>query len=188
MSGKREKPEDMVLTLRQVALLQGQGQSVQEAVRQIGVTVQTYCRWRKAYGGMNRDPLKPLKELETEDQRLRRPVPDLTLGKMILTEAARGNEGPHLDRGHRAKTVFIEPGTPWKNGYCESFNARFRDELLNGALFCTLREAQILIEKWRSHGNTVRPQSTVAYRPPAPENNVPMDPRPSMHKHSNRTT
>ena len=91
MAGKREKPEDIVLKLRQVEVLQGQGKSVQEAVRQIGVTVQTYYRWRKEYGGMNRDQLKRLKELETENQRLRRAVSDLTLDKLILTEAARGN-------------------------------------------------------------------------------------------------
>lgn len=79
------------MKLRQVEVLQGQGKSVQEAVRQIGVTVQTYYRWRKEYGGMNRDQLKRLKVLETENQRLRRAVSDLTLDKMILTEAARGN-------------------------------------------------------------------------------------------------
>lgn len=91
MAGKREKPEDIVLKLRQVEVLQGQGKSVQEAVRQIGVTVQTYYRWRKEYCGMNRDQLKRLKELEVENQRLRRAVSDLTLDKLVLTEAARGN-------------------------------------------------------------------------------------------------
>jgi transposase len=91
MAGKREKPEDIVLKLRQVEILQGQGKSAQEAARQIGVTVQTYYRWRKEYGGMSRDQLKRLKELEKENQRLRRAVSDLTLDKMILTEAARGN-------------------------------------------------------------------------------------------------
>ena len=91
MAGKREKPEDIVLKLRQVEVLQGQGKSVSEAVRQIGVTIQTYYRWRKEYGGMTHDQLKRLKELETENQRLRRAVSDLTLDKMILAEAARGN-------------------------------------------------------------------------------------------------
>jgi putative transposase len=91
MAGKREKPEDIVLKLRQVEVLQGQGKSVREAVRQIGVTVQTYYRWRKEYGGMSRDQLKRLKELETENTRLRRAVSDLTLDKMILAEAAGGN-------------------------------------------------------------------------------------------------
>jgi putative transposase len=91
MVGKREKPEDIVLKLRQVEVLQGQGRSVSEAVRQIGVTVQTYYRWRKDYGGKSRDQLKRLKELETENARLKRVVADLSLDKLILSEAARGN-------------------------------------------------------------------------------------------------
>ena len=91
MAGKREKPEDIVAKLRQVEVLQGQGLTIAEAVRQIGVTQQTYYRWRKQYGGMNRTQLKRLKELEKENQRLRTAVSDLTLDKMILAEAARGN-------------------------------------------------------------------------------------------------
>ena len=91
MAGKRDKPEEIVLKLRQVEVLQGQGSSIADAVRQFGVTQQTYSRWRKEYGGMSRDQLKRLKQLETENQRLRRAVSDLTLDKMILTEAARGN-------------------------------------------------------------------------------------------------
>ncbi|MDP5358915.1 MAG: IS3 family transposase [Paracoccaceae bacterium] len=375
MAGKREKPEDIVLKLRQIEVLQGQGKSVSEAVRQIGVTIQTFYRWRKEYGGMTRDQLKRLKELETENQRLRRAVSDLTLDKMILAEAAPGkllspsrrrqcidhvrqtlsvserrvcrtlgqhrstqrkvprglpdeerltediialteefgrygyrmitgmlnNSGWHVnhkrveriwrreglkvpqkqpkkgrlwlndgscvrlrperpnhvwsydfvqDRTHDgrvyrtlniideftkealvirvkrklnstdvvdaltdlfilrgppeyirsdngaefiakkvrawigavgAKTAFIAPGSPWENGYCESFNARFRDELLNGEVFTTLREAQILIERWRRHYNTVRPHSALGYRPPAPKSIVPIDQRPTMH-------
>ena len=80
-----------------------------------------------------------------------------------------------------AKTAYIEPGSPWENGYCESFNPRLRDELLNGEVFYSLREAQILIEQWRKHYNTKRPHSALGYRPPAPETIVPMDPRPIMH-------
>jgi putative transposase len=80
-----------------------------------------------------------------------------------------------------ARTAFIEPGSPWENGYCESFNARFRDELLNAEIFYSLREARILIERWRRHYNTVRPHSALAYRPPAPEAFVPIDQRPIMH-------
>jgi len=91
MAGKRDKPEEIVLKLRQVEVLQGQGMGIAEAVRQIGVSQPTYYRWRKEYGGMSRDQLKRLKELETENTRLRRAVSDLTLDKMILTEAARGN-------------------------------------------------------------------------------------------------
>ncbi|WP_274789758.1 IS3 family transposase [Roseovarius tolerans] len=375
MAGKRDKPEEIVLKLRQVEVLQGQGSSIADAVRQIGVTQQTYYRWRKEYGGMSRDQLKRLKQLETENTRLRRAVSDLTLDKMILAEAAPGkllspsrrrqcidhvqqtlgvserracrtlgqyrstqrkvpcglpdeerltediieltrefgrygyrmitgmlnNSGWHVnhkrveriwrqeglkvpqkqpkkgrlwlndgscirlrperpnhvwsydfvqDRTHDgrvyrtlniideftkealvirvkrklnsvdvvdaltdlfilrgppeyirsdngaefiakkvrawigavgAKTAFIAPGSPWENGYCESFNARFRDELLNGEVFYSLREAQILIEKWRRHYNTVRPHSALGYRPPAPESIVPIDQRPTMH-------
>ena len=78
-----------------------------------------------------------------------------------------------------AKTAFIAPGSPWKNGYCESFNSRFRDELLNGEVFTTLREAQILMERWRRHYNTVRPHSALGNRPPATKSIVPIDQRRS---------
>ncbi len=94
MAGKRDKPEEIVSKLRQVEVLQGQGMKIADAVWQIGITQQTYYRWRKEYGGMNRDQLKRLKELEKENARLRRAVSDLTLDKLILTEAAKGTEGP----------------------------------------------------------------------------------------------
>jgi putative transposase len=68
-----------------------------------------------------------------------------------------------------AKTAYIEPGSPWENGYCESFNGKLRDELLNGEVFYSLNEAKIVVEAWRQHYNTVRPHSSLGYRPPAPE-------------------
>lgn len=68
-----------------------------------------------------------------------------------------------------AKTAYIEPGSPWENGYCESFNGKLRDELLNGEVFYTLEEARVVIEAWRRHYNTRRPHSSLGYRPPAPE-------------------
>ena len=71
--------------------------------------------------------------------------------------------------GVGAKTAFIEPGSPWENGYVESFNGKLRDELLNAEVFSTLLEARVLIEQWRLHYNTVRPHSSLGYRPPAPE-------------------
>jgi putative transposase len=80
-----------------------------------------------------------------------------------------------------AKTAYIEPGSPWENGYCESFNARFRDELLNGEIFYSLKEAQIIIEQWRRFYNTKRPHSALGYRPPAPETFIPLMERPPMH-------
>jgi putative transposase len=72
-----------------------------------------------------------------------------------------------------AKTAYIAPGSPWENGYIESFNARLRDELLDGEIFYSLKEAKIIIESWRRHYNTVRPHGSLGYKPPAPEGFVP---------------
>ncbi|WP_299949438.1 IS3 family transposase [uncultured Ruegeria sp.] len=375
MANKRPKPEEIVSKFRQVEVLMGQGMPRLDAIRQVGVVEQTYYRWRKKYGGMGIDQLKELKRLQKENERLRRAVSDLTLDKLILTEANKGkllsparrracinhvrnqlnvserracrvlgqhrstqrrvpqgradedrlvadmieltrqygrygyrriaallreagwsvsdgrverlwrreglkvpmkqpkkgrlwlNDGScvrlrpeyrnHVwsydfvhcrtddgkafrtlnildecsreclairverklnstdvidvltdlfilrgapsfirsDNGPEfvaqavrdwiaavgAKTAYIEPGSPWENGYCESFNGRFRDELLNGEIFYSLREAQILIEQWRRHYNTKCPHSALGYRPPAPETIIPMDHRPMMH-------
>ncbi|MDG1867636.1 MAG: IS3 family transposase [Yoonia sp.] len=371
----RPKPEEIVVKLRQVEVLTSQGIVRLDAIRQIGVTEQTYYRWKKKYGGMGTEQLKELKRLQKENERLRRAVSDLTLDKLILKEAAKGKLlspsrrrvcidlirsqmsvserricrvlGQHrstqrrlpqgradedrlvadmieltrqygrygyrriaallrdagwqvndkrverlwrreglkvpmkqLKKGrlwlndgscvrlrpeyrnhvwsydfvhHRtddgrafrtlnildehsreclairvkrklnstevidaltdlfilrgvpayirsdngpefiaeavrdwikavgAKTAYIEPGSPWENGYCESFNGRMRDELLNGEIFYSLREAQIIIESWRKHYNTKRPHSALGYRPPAPKAIIPMDQRPIMH-------
>ncbi|MEL7167683.1 MAG: IS3 family transposase [Pseudomonadota bacterium] len=375
MANKRPKPEEIVTKLRQVEVLTGQGMPRLDAIRQIGVTEQTFYRWKKKYGGMGTDQMKELKRLQKENERLRKAVSDLTLDKLILAEAAKGkllsparrracidrvraelkvserracrvvkqhrstqrkapvgrtdeerlvadmielarqygrygyrrigallrdagwhvndkrverlwrreglkvpmkqpkkgrlwlndgscvrlrperrdhvwsydfvhcqtddgkafrtlniideysreclairvdrklNSGNVIDalsdmfilrgipsfirsdngpefvahavrdwiKAVGAKTAYIEPGSPWENGYCESFNARFRDEFLNGEIFYSLREAQILIEEWRKHYNTKRPHSALGYRPPAPETIVQMDPRPLMH-------
>ena len=91
MPRKRHKPEEIVAKLRQVDVLVSQGQSVAEAVRSIGVTEVTYYRWRQEFGGLKSDQVKRLKDLETENTRLRRAIADLTLDKLILQEAARGN-------------------------------------------------------------------------------------------------
>jgi putative transposase len=72
-----------------------------------------------------------------------------------------------------AKTAYIAPGSPWENGFIESFNARLRDELLDGEIFYSLREAQVVIESWRRHYNAVRPHASLGYRAPAPEVFVP---------------
>nr|WP_319947754.1 IS3 family transposase [uncultured Shimia sp.] len=375
MAIKRPKPEEIVVKLRQVEVLMGQGMPRIDAIRQISVTEQIYYRWKKKYGGMGTEQLKELKRLQKENERLRRAVSDLTLDKLILKEAAFGkllspsrrrsciehirsqfkvserrvcrvlgqhrstqrrlpcvradeerlvadmieltrqygrygyrrvaallrdagwqindkrverlwrreglkvpmkqpkkgrlwlNDGScvrlrpeyrnhvwsydfvhHrtddgrafrtlniLDEHSReclairvkrklnstevidaltdlfilrgvpayirsdngpefiaeavrdwikavgAKTAYIEPGSPWENGFCESFNGRMRDELLNGEIFYSLREAQIIIERWRNHYNTKRPHSALGYRPPAPEAIVTMDQRPIMH-------
>ena len=103
------------------------------------------------------------------------------LGELFLTHGVpdhiRSDNGPEftaasvrqwLDRTS-VNTLFIEPGSPWENGYVESFNGRLRDECLNGEIFETLLEAQVLIERWRHEYNTFRPHGALGYRPPAPE-------------------
>jgi transposase InsO family protein len=94
-----------------------------------------------------------------------------------VPEHIRSDNGPEFTsraiRGWLPKvgvqTLFIEPGSPWENGYCESFNGKLRDELLNGEIFYSLKEVQILTESWRRDYNQVRPHSSLGYRPPAPE-------------------
>jgi putative transposase len=91
MPQKKHKPEEIVTTLRQVDVLVSQGQPVAAAVRSIGVTPFTYHRWRKEFAGLKTDQVRRLKELEKENERLRKAVSDLTLEKLILREAASGN-------------------------------------------------------------------------------------------------
>lgn len=91
MGRKKHTAEEIVAKLRQVDVMMAQGRPVADAVRSIGVTEVTYYRWRNEYGGLRGDQVKRLKELETENGRLRRAVSDLTLDKLILAEAAKGN-------------------------------------------------------------------------------------------------
>jgi putative transposase len=84
-------------------------------------------------------------------------LPDVLRARVLIAQAVG------------AKTAFIEPGSPWENGYCESVNAKLRDQLLNGEIFYSLAEARVAIEGWRKHYNTIRPHSTLGYKPPAPE-------------------
>lgn len=91
MPRKNYKPEEIVSKLRQVDVLVSEGSSVAEAIRKIGVSEVTFYRWRREFGGLKRDQVKRLKDLEAENARLRRAVSDLTLDKLILQEAARGN-------------------------------------------------------------------------------------------------
>jgi hypothetical protein len=97
--------------------------------------------------------------------------------KKGVPEHLRSDNGPEFvakdlrkwltDTG--AKTLYIEPGSPWENGYCESFNSKLRDEFLNGEIFYSMKELRVLAERWRIHYNTVRPHSSLGYIPPAPE-------------------
>src|SRR5262249_52559407 len=105
MPRKSYKPEEIVAKLRQVDVLTSQGQGVAEAIRSIGVSEVTYYRWRQEFGGLKSDQIKRLKELETENTRLRRAVSDLTLDKLILQEAALSI----LDR------MAVSPHQVWDN-------------------------------------------------------------------------
>ena len=91
MARKKHTAAEIVAKLRQVDVLMAQGRPVAEAIRAIGVTEATYYRWRNEYGGLRGDQVKRLKELETENSRLRKAISDLTLDKLILQEAAKGN-------------------------------------------------------------------------------------------------
>ena len=91
MPRKRHQPEEIIAKLRQVDVLIGQGSPVADAVRAIGVTTLTYYRWRREFGGLKSDQVRKLKDLEAENVRLRKAVADLTLDKLILAEAAKGN-------------------------------------------------------------------------------------------------
>ncbi|WP_413585766.1 IS3 family transposase [Bdellovibrio sp. HCB274] len=363
MARKKYSPEQVVQFLRNIEIEQGRGATQEEAVKKVGITLQTYFRWRKEYGGLKTDQAKRLRELESENQRLKKLVADLALDNSVLKENQQGkllspsrkreavehaietfsiserrackilgqsrssqrytiqfapdedrltrdiiefanlygrygyrritallrSNGWHVntkrvariwrerglkvpkkqqkrarlwdregscirlrpeypnhvwsydfvhDQTHDGRTIkmfnvideftreslvikvgrkltsvdvietlgdlflsrgvpthvrsdngpefiastlrlwfeqlelkplFIQPGSPWENGYCESFNGKLRDELLNGEIFYSLKEAKILIERWRKHYNTVRPHSSLKYRPPAPE-------------------
>jgi putative transposase len=79
------------------------------------------------------------------------------------------------------RTLYIEPGSPWENGYCESFNGKLRDECLNQEIFYSLREAQVVIELWRNQYNTIRPHSSLGYRPPAPQTSTGLHPNLDQH-------
>lgn len=93
-----------------------------------------------------------------------------------VPEHVRSDNGPEFVAkrvrkwltGLGSRPLYIEPGSPWENGYCESFNSKLRDEFLNGEIFYSLKEAQVLTERWRMHYNTRRPHSSLGYRPPAP--------------------
>ena len=120
MAGKREKPEEIVSKLRQFEVLQGQGITIVDSVRQIGVTHQTFYRWRKLYAWMGRSHIKRLKELERENQQLRQAVSDLTLDKLILTEAARRNflalrvvASASIMYGRSWACLSVLPAAPW---------------------------------------------------------------------------
>ena len=164
---KRFSEEQVAFALRQAET----GISVQEVIRKMGISEQTFYRWRKLNSTDITDVLTDLFILRGIPAFIRSDN-----GSEFIAEAVR-----NWISAVGAKTAYITPGSPWENGYCESFNARFRDELLNGEIFYSLKEAQIIIEQWRKHYNTKRPHSALGYRPPAFEAIVPVDQGLVMH-------
>ena len=131
-----------------------------------------------------RRPEAPFNRLQSAGSRLR-----LTLLGTLVIEIGTDSRGTCPDYARSGRQTALRQwqyrryrdASPWGNGYCEIFNARFRDEVLNVEIFCSLKEAQTVIEEWRKHYNTVRPHSAPGYRPPAPESVVPMDHKTTMH-------
>ncbi|AYR24491.1 hypothetical protein RC54_11880 [Herbaspirillum rubrisubalbicans] len=185
MPKKRFTSEDIIHKLREAEVMSAQGKTASEISRQLGVTEQTYFRWRKEYGGLKIDQatrrclaLHVARQIRSND------VIDIQAEAMVtygVPAYLRSDNGPEMVAKNLrrwlasvgSKTLYIEPGSPWENGYCESFNGKFGDELLNGEIFYTLREAQVIIERWRHQYNTVRPHSSLKYRPPAPQATLP---------------
>ena len=203
MGRKRHTPEQIITALREAEVGLARGKSVKLISRELGITEQTYYRWRREYGGMKVSQARRLKELERGNGRLElltvldehtRECLAIVVARKIRAhdvlevladlfvrhgppEYLRSDNGPEFT----AKLVrrwlgrvgvemlFIEPGSPWENGYNESFNGKLRDELLNGEIFYSLAEAAVLVEQWRREYNTVRPHSACGGFPPAPE-------------------
>ena len=245
MPTKRYSTEQIVSKLRQAEVELGRGLRVPQMCKKLGISEQTYYRWRKEYGGLRRGegwrvnhkrverlwrreglqvPQKQpkrgrlwltdglcirrrpayrhhvwaydfltarthdgrvLKILVVVDEVSRECLAIIvarrlhalevleTLADLFLIHGVpaylRSDNGPEFTVALQVQTWLIEPGSPWENGYVESFNGTLRDELLNREIFYTVTEAKILIERWRREYNTVRPHSALGYRPPAPE-------------------
>src|SRR5262249_48769307 len=141
-----------------------------------GTQVPHAQRARRVQPWMLGDPCRPQAQGDRCDRRSVRPVHPGGIPAFIPSDNGpefRAKAVQEWIAAVGAKTAYIERGSPWENGYIESFNARLRDELLDGEIFYTLREAQIVIESWRRHYNTIRPHASLGYKPPAPEVFVP---------------
>lgn len=193
MKKKHHTPEQIITKLRAVERLTAEGATVKEAVKQIEVSEQTYYRWRREYGGMQKNQLKQLKELQKENARLKKLLAEKELDALFAARGAPGNvrsdNGPefmaeavktHL-RDLDVDTRYIEPGAPWQNGFIESTGSRLRDELLDRELFTTRLEAQVLCERYRRFYNEERPHSALDYQTPVAfaaglEQNITLEP------------
>ncbi len=168
---KKHTAEQVVGKLREAELELAKGRTIAEVVRNLSITEQTYYRWRKEYGGLRTDQTRRITSEDVlerlTDLFIRRAVPDHIRSDNGVEFTAQTVREWLMKVG--VKTLFIEPGSPWENGYVESFNGKLRDELLNGEIFYTLPLAKVLIERWRKHYNQARPHCALGYRPSAPE-------------------
>ena len=197
MGRKRDTPEQIITALREAEVGLARGKSVKLISRELGITEQTYYRWRGERAGCTGSHARracaeaadsagrahegecPGDRGGSQDPLARRAR---GAGRSVRpTRASRVSEVGQRTAEFSAKlvrrrlgrvgveTLFIEPGSPWENGYNESFNGKLRDELLNGEIFYSLAEAAVLVEQWRREYNTVRPHSACGGFPPAPE-------------------
>ena len=155
--GQKTGAEQVVLKLRQIEVPTTRGKRSSLACKEAEISERSSCRWRTEYGGLQIDQARTMKDLERENARLRRLGADLSLEKQVLADVAAGNNGPErISKALRkwvAKTGSqfqdIAPGSPWENGYCESFDGKLKDEL-GQEIFYSLKEAQIVIGIWQN--------------------------------------
>ena len=176
---KRHSSEQIVAKLRQADVELGKGLKVPEVCRQLGISEQTYYRWRTKYGGMVLDEftreclaVEVARSFNAHDVRL---VLQYLFAVRGVPEHIRSDNGPEfvakdirrwLDQA-QVRTLYIEKASPWENGYVESFNGKLRDELLNGELFLSLAEARYVIDEWRLDYNHRRPHSSLNWQTPS---------------------
>jgi putative transposase len=167
------------------------GYAVREVAATLGVSAASVVRWSQRQRQTGSAAAKPIDEFTRECLAIRvaRRIDSLgvleTMADVMVTrgvpEHIRSDNGAEMTvkivrqwlASVGAKTLYIAPGSPWENGYCESFNGKLRDELLNGEIFYSLKEAKVVIGQWRHHYNTVRLHSSLRYRPPAPQTFAP---------------
>lgn len=202
MKRTRHSAEQIVTKLREAEVMLAAGRTVAQVVQALGVSEQTFNRWRSQYGGMKADEARRLKELEIENARLKQAVSvvddftrqcvalevdrsmtsggvadvliGLFVGRGVPTHVRSDNGPEYIARTIRrladltgVEALYIAPGSPWENGYAESFHSRLRDELLNSEVFADVREAKALAASWRQEYNHHRPHSSLGYKLPA---------------------
>ena len=163
MGRRRHTPEEIITVLREAEVGLANGKTVGMVSRELGISEQTYYRWRQV-GRRTRahDVLEVLADLFVRHgppEHLRSDNGPEFTAKLVRRWLARIG----------VQTLYIEPGSPWENGYVESFNGKLRYDFLNGEIFYTLPEAVVLVEQWRRLYNTVRPHRAHGGLPPAPE-------------------